>query len=173
MAKKAAQSKKPTEEDTSIGLVKDLVDQFCRTHLNEEYLTTCLALTDKLARKRPSPLLSGKPNSWASGIVRAVGWANFLDDPSQKPHLRTSEIDKALGVSEATGQSKSKLIRDMFRIGRFDPDWTLSSRLDDNPMIWMLTVNGFPMDIRSCPREAQEIAFERGLIPYIPADRVG
>ena len=96
MAKKAAQSKKPTEEDKSIGLVRALVDQFCRTHLNEEYRTTCLALTDKLARKRPSPLLSGKPNSWASGIVRAVGWANFLDDPSQKPHLRTSEIDKAL-----------------------------------------------------------------------------
>jgi hypothetical protein len=27
------------------------------------------------------------------------------------------------------------------------------------------------MDIRRCPREAQEAAFEKGLIPYIPADR--
>jgi hypothetical protein len=29
------------------------------------------------------------------------------------------------------------------------------------------------MDIRDAPREAQEIAFEKGLIPYIPADRDG
>jgi len=35
----------------------------------------------------------------------------------------------------------------------------------------MLTVNGFIMDIRNAPREAQVVAYERGLIPYIPADR--
>jgi len=35
----------------------------------------------------------------------------------------------------------------------------------------MLEVNGFLMDIRSAPRELQEVAFEKGLIPYIPADR--
>jgi hypothetical protein len=27
------------------------------------------------------------------------------------------------------------------------------------------------VDIRECPREVQEVAFEKGLIPYIPADR--
>jgi hypothetical protein len=27
------------------------------------------------------------------------------------------------------------------------------------------------IDIRHAPREAQEVAFERGLIPYVPADR--
>ena len=27
------------------------------------------------------------------------------------------------------------------------------------------------MDIRQAPREVQEVAFEKGLIPYIPADR--
>ena len=26
-------------------------------------------------------------------------------------------------------------------------------------------------DIRRCPRVVQQIAFEKGLIPYIPADR--
>jgi hypothetical protein len=38
-------------------------------------------------------------------------------------------------------------------------------------LIWMLEVNGLITDIRSCPREAQAVAFEKGLIPYIPADR--
>ena len=47
----------------------------------------------------------------------------------------------------------------------------LPSRLDDNPMVWMLQVNGFMVDVRHAPREVQEIAFKKGLIPYIPADR--
>ena len=40
-----------------------------------------------------------------------------------------------------------------------------------NPMVWTLEVNGFLMDIRHAPRELQEAAFAKGLIPYIPADR--
>ena len=55
----------------------------------------------------------------------------------------------------------------------FHPRWTLPSRMDENPVAWMLEVNGFLMDIRNAPRELQEVAFEKGLIPYIPADRAG
>ena len=59
----------------------------------------------------------------------------------------------------------------MLKIGQFDHRWTLPGRLDDISMIWMLEVNGFITDIRRCPREAQVVAFQKGLIPYIPADR--
>jgi len=38
-------------------------------------------------------------------------------------------------------------------------------------MVWMLSVNGLIVDVRSMPREVQEIAFEKGLIPYIPDDK--
>jgi len=37
----------------------------------------------------------------------------------------------------------------------------------------MLQVNGLLMDIRDAPVEAQRIAYEKGLIPYIPAERDG
>jgi hypothetical protein len=37
----------------------------------------------------------------------------------------------------------------------------------------MLKVNGFVMDIRDTPREAQEIAFEARLDPVYPSDRHG
>jgi Domain of unknown function (DUF6398) len=152
-------------------VIVGMTDQFCRDNLSEEYAVQCRKLADKLARKRPSPLVSGRPNTWASGIVRAIGWVNFLDDPSQQPHLKLTDIDKAFGVGASTGQAKSMLIRKLFKMRRFDVEWTLPSRIDDNPLVWMLEVNGFMMDIRDCPREAQEIAFEKGLIPYIPADR--
>ena len=62
-------------------------------------------------------------------------------------------------------------IRKMLKIRQFDTNWTLPSRMEDNPLVWMLEVNGFMMDVRHAPREIQEIAFEKGLIPYIPADR--
>jgi hypothetical protein len=151
--------------------VNGMIDAFCRDHLNEEYATLCRKLAETLARKRPSPLLSGKPNTWACGIIRTVGWVNFLDDRTNEPHMKLTVIDKAFGVAESTGQGKSKLIRTMLKIRPFDPKWTLPSRMDDNPLVWTLEVNGFLMDIRHCPREAQEIAYAKGLIPYIPADR--
>jgi hypothetical protein len=148
-----------------------LTDAFCREHLNAEYAALCRKLAGVLARKRPSPLTRGKPESWASGIVRVVGWVNFLGDPSQPHHMKMTDIDEGFGVSEATGSAKSMAIRNLLKIRRFDPEWTLPSRMDDNPLIWMLEVNGLIMDIRRCPREAQEVAFAKGLIPYIPADR--
>jgi hypothetical protein len=84
-----------------------------------------------------------------------------------------TDIDEGFGVSEATGSAKSRAIRDLLKIRGFEPEWTLPGRMDDNPLIWMLEVNGLITDIRSCPREAQVVAFEKGLIPYIPADRAG
>jgi hypothetical protein len=152
-------------------VIRDMVESFCREHLNEEYAALCRKLTDKLARKRPSPLVRGRPNTWACAIVRTIGLMNFLDDRSQTPHMKLTAIDKAFGVGESTGQGKSMEIRRMLKIRRFDHHWVLPSRIDEYPLMWMLEVNGLLMDIRDCPREAQQIAFEKGLIPYVPADR--
>ncbi|HMP57772.1 MAG TPA: DUF6398 domain-containing protein [Gemmatales bacterium] len=156
------------EKDECLAVIVGLIDQFCREHLNEEYAVLCRRLAEKLARKRPSPLVSGKPNTWACGIVRTIGWVNYLDDRSQKPHMKLTAIDKAFGVGESTGQGKSMLIRKMFKIRTMDPAWSLPSRLDKNPMAWMIQVNGFLVDARFLKREIQEEALRKGLIPYIP-----
>jgi hypothetical protein len=124
-----------------------------------------------LARKRPSPLASGKPESWACAIVRVIGWVNFLDDRNQPIHMKLTAIDPAFGISQATGQAKSKAIRDLLKIRPFDPEWTLPSQMDQNPMAWMIEVNGLILDARHLRREIQEEAFRRGLIPYVPGDR--
>jgi hypothetical protein len=147
--------------------IAGLVDAFCREHLNEEYAVLCRRLAEKLARKRPSPLVSGKPNTWTCGIVRTIGWVNFLDDRSQKPHMKLTAIDKVFGVGESTGQGKSMLIRKMLKIRPMDPAWSLRSRMDQNPMAWMIQFNGFLVDARFLKREFQEEALRKGLIPYI------
>ena len=164
-------AKSKAQDADVANVILGMVEQFCQTHLNAEYGDLCRRLTEKLARKRPSPLLAGKPATWACGIVRTIGWINFLDDGEQRPTMKLTAIDKAFGVAESTGQGKSKLIRRLLKINISDHHWILPSRMASHSMIWMLNINGFMLDIRHAPREAQEIAFEKGLIPYIPADQ--
>ena len=56
-------------------------------------------------------------------------------------------------------------------MGPMSPDWTLPSRFADNPLVWTLQVNGLMVDIRRAPIELQWLAFEKGLIPFVPAER--
>jgi hypothetical protein len=154
--------------DPAIAEITGLVDAFCKQRLNAEYADLCRKLTEKLARKRPSPLLSGKPQTWACGIVRTIGWVNFLDDKAQTPHMKLTAIDKAFGVAESTGQGKSMLIRRMLKIRSMDPGWSLRSQMDKNPNAWMIQFKGFFVDARILKREFQEEALRKGLIPYIP-----
>jgi hypothetical protein len=148
-----------------------LTDSFCRERLNEEYAALCRKLAETLARKRPSPLLRGQIETWASGIIRVIGWANFLDDRSQSPHLKLPAIDRAFGIGESTGQGRSKAIRDLLKIRQFDHRWTLPTKWESTLMIWQLELDGYIIDIRKASITLQRAAFEKGLIPYVPAER--
>ena len=170
-AKKRASNNQAEKKRAVLEAVTALTDSFCREQLNDEYADLCRKLAEKLARKRPSPLLKGRTNVWAAGIVRAVGRVNFLDDRATQPYLSMHDIDAAFGIAQSTGQSKAKTVRDAAGMAVFDPEWTLPSQMDRNPMIWMLEVDGMLMDVRHAPRDLQAAAFKRGLIPYIPADR--
>ena len=125
-------------------------------------------MTAALARKRLSPLGSGQAKSWACAIAYTVGAVNFLFDKSQTPHLRADELCTWFGLSKSTGGNKSSQIKQMLKIGLMDTRWTLPSRMDDNPMAWIVTVNGFIMDARRLPHPLQEEAYRKGFFPYIP-----
>lgn len=147
-----------------------LTDAFCNAHLNAEYKQLCREMAAEICEDG-SPVLRGKPDGWAAGVVYALGRVNFLDDPSQTPHMRSADIAKGFSVSVGTMQAKAKIISQGLDLMPFDPGWCLPSMMDRNPLVWMLEVNGFLMDIRHAPREVQVVAHEKGLIPYIPADR--
>lgn len=143
-------------------------ETFCRAHLNEEYLELCRRMAATLARKRPSPILSGPVRSWACGIVYVLGQLNFLFDKSQTPHMRANELCAGFGVAASTGGNKANQIRTLLKIRPYDPDWCLPGRLADHPLAWKISVNGFIMDARQAPREIQEEALRLGLIPFLP-----
>jgi hypothetical protein len=148
--------------------ITQLIDAFADAYLNEEWNTLCRQLTATLCRKRPSPVVTGKPNVWAAGIVHALGMVNFLFDPSQTPHVKSTQIPEYFKTAQSTVQAKSKQIRDLLGLYQLSPEWSLPSRLDRNPLAWMISVNGLIVDARHLPGPIQEEAFRKGLIPYIP-----
>jgi hypothetical protein len=148
-----------------------LTDTFCQAHLSWEYQMLCRKLAAALARKRPSPLTRGKPEVWACAVLRVIGWVNFLDDSSNSPHLKLTAIDQALGVAQSTGQGKAKAIRALLKVRQFDFRWMLRRRVEESPMAWMISVNGFVVDARRLKWEVQEEAYRKGLIPYVPGEK--
>ena len=146
-----------------------LTDDVCNRQLNSEYRDLARAMTVALCRKRPSPLTSGQPRTWAGGIVYVLGRINFLGDRSFPPYMTTADLCDAFGVGESTLHAKARVIEKSLRTRVFDPKWTLPGLIASNPFVWMAEVNGLLVDLRTMPREVQEAAFAKGIIPYIPA----
>lgn len=150
--------------------IVELIDRVCREHLTEEYARLSRELAETLARKRPSPLLHGRENTWACGLTYTIGHVNFLFDHSQVPHLTGRELCGLFGVSQSAGSAKAREIMKLLRIIQFDPQWCLPTKLADNPLVWMLQVNGVIVDVRMMPKDVQEEAHRLGLIPFVPSE---
>lgn len=146
-----------------------LTDAFCTASLNDEYQHLCREMAVVMCQVG-LPVKRGKRAGWACGIVYSVGWVNFLTDPGQEPHAKSEDIAKWFGVSVATMHNKSKVIREALDLVPLDPDFCLRSRLDDNPLVWMIEIDGFIIDMRYAPQEMQVAAYENGLIPYVPSE---
>ena len=87
MAKIASSKSVPKGMQTTYETITTLTDAFCRDHLNDEYRELAQRMTAALCRKRPSPVVSGQPRTWACRIIYVLGQINFLSDRSaQREH---------------------------------------------------------------------------------------
>lgn len=159
----------PKSMQATYEAITTLTDAFCREHLDEDYRVLAQRMTAALCRKRPSPLASGQPRTWACGIVYVLG--QILPDPSTQPFMSTADLCAGFGVGQSTASAQARVIAQVLDARRLNPEWSLPTLLDQNPLVWMAEVNGFLVDLRDMPREVQQIAFEKGRIPYIPADQ--
>ncbi|MEN9540245.1 MAG: hypothetical protein RLZZ459_336 [Cyanobacteriota bacterium] len=168
-APKRKKERIPAALNSKVESLMAQIDPFCDMHLNDEYRQLMYSAVAALARKRPSPLLSGRENSWCAGVVHAVGMVNFLFDRSETPYCKAPQIYEHFGVSGQTGQAYSKKVRDLLKMAPFEARWALPSKVGDSPLFWMIEVNGLIVDARSMPLEIQIQACAKGLIPYVPA----
>ncbi len=153
MPRVSTSEKVPKQMHSTFDAIVALTDAFCKEHLNEEYAQLAHQATATLCRKRPSPLAKGRANTWACGIVYALGFVNWLFDKSQDPYMNAGDLCKGFGIGKSTGSAKSKEVRDLLRMTQFDSNWCLPSKIDSNPLAWMITVNGYIVDVRSMPRD--------------------
>jgi hypothetical protein len=100
--------------------------------------------------------------------VYALGEVNFCFDEGQPYSVSPDDLCAAFGVALRTAQSRAKRVREALKMGPFDPDWYVTPQMVEDPLAWYITVRGQVVDARQMPREVQEIAVEKGLIPYLP-----
>lgn len=146
--------------------ITELATGFCTQKLDEEYFRLTEKVIGKLSRKRPSPLLKGREEIWAAGIVHAVGQVNFLYDKSFEPYISLDELHAYFGTKTSSVGNKAAEIRKMFKMDRFTNfDFMADSIKKSNPMYNTVMVDGFLVSISSLPEAFQQIvkqAKERG-----------
>jgi hypothetical protein len=146
-----------------------LTDAVCADLLDDEYASLSRKVVSKLARKRPSPIQSGRAPTWAGAVVYALGQVNFLFDSSTKPYATADDLSTAFGVAKSTLSAKAKQVRDLTKMDYGTPDFLREDIVDASPMVWFIQVDGLIVDARELPPPVQAQAFDLGVIPYIPA----
>jgi hypothetical protein len=129
--KKETSIKSPQTIDNKFDEIAKLIQQFCNERLNEEFLDVSMHVLKKLSRKRPSPLVSGKVNTWACGIVYAIASNNFVFDKSQNYYMTAQDVADGFGLSKSTAQSQASKINKMLKISCFTPEYVIVSLRDD------------------------------------------
>lgn len=116
---------------------------FCQAHINHEYERLCKKLIDKMARKRTVPFLSGRLEIWAAAVVYTIGSINFLFDKTFQPYASTDSLCDYFKVSKSTVGQKAKLIRETFKMGYYDPEFSTEHMNQNNPLARLALVDGF------------------------------
>ena len=135
----------------------ELTGAFCIQHLNEEYFELCEKLIKKMGRKRDVPFKRGKLEIWAAATVHAIGSINFLFDKSNQPYMSTTQISDYFKTKSATVSNKARMIKDMFDLWYFSPEFSIQSMKDSNPFNNMVMVDGMILPISSLPEDMQQL----------------
>jgi hypothetical protein len=70
-------------------------------------------------------------------------------------------------VSAATGAAKARVVQDALGTYPFDPEWSTPALMRQNPLAWMVEIDGMVLHARSLPLDIQEQLVEMGVIPPI------
>ena len=135
--------------------ILDLVREFCGKKLNEEYFELSERLVQKLGRKRNVPFTTGQTQVWAASIIHALGSINFLFDKSFQPYISIDEINDFFGTTKSTTGNKSKQIRDLLKLDRWDKEFSTRRMSESNPFANFVMVDGLIVPVDTLPEQYQ------------------
>ena len=99
---------------------RQLVSDYCKKHLNEEYRKLCLILLNDICDSDEDFFKRGKEDIWAASIIWAIGSVNFLSDKTFEPYATLSEICNYFDTKTSTVGQKAGKLRDMFDMNYFN-----------------------------------------------------
>jgi hypothetical protein len=134
--------KVPKAWEETYTVLTEMTDECCVRHLNDEYAELARRAIAALCRKRPSPLVNGKPRVWACAVLYALGQVNFLTDRASQPYMSSADLRGHFGISESTAGNRAKQVRDLLGMDMFAVQWMLPSRMKDHPLTRMLNAVG-------------------------------
>ena len=137
--------------------ITELTTSFCRQKLNDQYFELVEKVIGKLSRKRPSPLIKGKEEIWAAGVVHAIGQVNFLYDKSFEPIITFDELNEYFATKKSSVGNRAAEIRKMLKMdGSSKFDFMTDYIKENDPLYNMVMVDGFIVPISSIPEEYQK-----------------
>jgi hypothetical protein len=140
----------PVVVQTQFEEIGEIIRTACKEGIDVEYYYLGLVLLEKLARKRPSPLLAGRAPTWASGVLFALGKINFLFEKSTKPFISQDDLAALCGVKKATAAAKGKQIRNLFQMHYWDNRFSTRRMQERNhPGGFVITKNGIIVNFRA------------------------
>lgn len=147
-------ARSPAEKEKIETISQELIEmtgEFCDEYLNDEYKALARKLVLKMKRKHQVPFLSGWSESWAAGVIYALGQINFLSDQSFEPYVEKSVISDHFDISQSTASQKAKTIRDMFDLGYYDPEFSTARIRESNPLKDMVMIDGLVVPADAVP----------------------
>ncbi len=134
----------------------EMTGAFCEEKLDADYARLCEKLVKKMGRNRDVPFKRGQLDIWASAVIHALGSINFLFDKSFEPYVPTDEICEYFSTKKTTVSSKAKVIKDMFGLRYFDPEFSTQAMAEENPFNNLVMVDGLIVSLDSLPEELQK-----------------
>lgn len=104
--------------------IMSIIEEVCKKNLNKKYLFLAENLCKEICKLETTSINKGKANSWACGIVHALGLKNELFTNKTEINIKAGDLYKAFNVSSSTGLSKSKEVRSLIDIE--DEKWLLT-----------------------------------------------
>lgn len=146
-------TKDKTRADEIAKALIEMTSKYCDEFLDDDYKQLCIKMIEKMSRKRNIPFLSGRIEIWASAIIYAIGSINFLFDKSFNPFVTGEDISFYFNASKSTTAQKAKIIRDMFKLGYYDTEFSTKYISEQNPMKDLVMINGLIVNKNSLHRE--------------------
>lgn len=110
-----------------------------------------------MGRKREVPFKRGKLEIWAAAVVQAIGSINFLFDKSFEPYITSKQINEYFQTKATTVSNKARIIKDMFDLWYYSPEFSTTKMEQDNPFNNLVMVDDLFVPLDTLPLDIQQV----------------